>query len=179
MIKKAKMDFLAHSYYQSLTVEGGTLDSKNPLAAMIGANIVKNPYLKTNEWGWAIDPLGMRICVKEIYERYRLPIFTVECGIGADEKLNAENTVEDDYRIEYFREHIEQLKQAVSQDGVDLMGFLTWGPIDLLSSRGEMRKRYGFVFVNRTDTEIRDLKRYKKKSYDWFRRVTASNGGEL
>lgn len=106
-------------------------------------------------------------------------MFTIECGIGVKEELDENDTVLDDYRIAYFREHIEQLRLAVSQDGVDLMGFLTWGPIDILSSQGEMKKRYGFIYVDRTETDLRDLKRYKKKSYNWFREVISSNGEDL
>ena len=116
-----------------------------------------------------------------MWERYRLPVFVMECGIGVHEQLNSDNTVEDDYRIDYLRDHISQLKNAVIEDGVDLLGFLTWGPIDLLSSSGEMAKRYGFVYVNRgqTEDERRDLARYKKKSFYWFQKCIASNGEEL
>lgn len=179
-LSKAKMDFIAHSYYQSIIVNGDKkIKSIEDLLLLAFSDPIKNPYLSASEWGWTIDPVGLRLSVKEIYDRYHLPVFTIECGIGVDEKLNEENTVEDDYRVEYFREHIEQLKLAVSEDGVDLMGFLTWGPIDILSSQGEMRKRYGFIYVNRTDTEILDLNRYKKKSYNWFGKVIASNGETL
>lgn len=93
-----------------------------------------------------------------------MPVFTVECGIGVKESLNDDLTVADDYRIDYLRDHVEQLKLAVAEDGVDLMGFLTWGPIDILSSQGEMKKRYGFIYVNRDETDLMDLKRYKRKA---------------
>jgi 6-phospho-beta-glucosidase len=95
------------------------------------------------------------------------------------ETLNAEGPVEDDYRIDYLRDHVEQLRLAVTEDGVDLMGFLTWGPIDILSSQGEMKKRYGFIYVNRDETDLKDLKRYKKKSFYWFKQVITSNGDDL
>ncbi len=175
-LKQAKMDFLAHSYYQSLTVRTGEDADGEAILMRALQNPSTNEYLTQTEWGWSIDPVGLRLSAKEIHSRYRLPIFTIECGIGTDESLNEAGTVEDDYRIEYFRSHLEQLKLAVAQDGVDLMGFLTWGPIDILSSQGEMKKRYGFIYVDRTDTDLKDLARYKKKSYDWFKQVIASNG---
>lgn len=178
-LKEARMDFLAHSYYQSVTVKSGESNDAISLLMRMFQNPAKNEYLEQTQWGWAIDPVGLRITVKEIYERYRLPVFTIECGIGTDESLDENNSVEDDYRISYFRDHIKQLKLAVSEDGIDLMGFLTWGPIDILSSQGEMKKRYGFIYVNRTDTDLGDLARYKKKSYHWFKEVISSNGEEL
>jgi 6-phospho-beta-glucosidase len=180
-IRGARMDFIAHSYYMSGLVSSDRDNS--PIAMLMNfmspGKSLKNEYLEQTQWGWAVDPAGMRIAVKEIYERYRLPVFPIECGIGVDETLNGHNTVEDDYRISYLREHLEQLKLAVSEDGVDLMGFLTWGPIDILSSQGEMKKRYGFIYVNRTDTDLKDLARYPKKSYGWFKKVIASNGEYL
>ena len=175
-LRQAKMDFLAHSYYQSMTIQAG--EGGNGVEVLLKAfqNPKSNEYLKQTAWGWSIDPVGLRLTVKEIYNRYRLPVFTIECGIGVEETLNEAHTVEDDYRINYFREHLEQLKLAVEEDGVMLMGFLTWGPMDILSSQGEMKKRYGFIYVNRTDTDLGDLARYKKKSYEWFKNVIASNG---
>lgn len=178
-LKAAKMDFLAHSYYMSLTIKAEEDSNGTSVLMRAFQNPPKNEYLEQTEWGWTIDPIGLRLTVKEIYERYHLPVFTIECGIGVDENLNENNTVEDDYRINYFKEHINQLKLAVTEDGVDLMGFLTWGPIDILSSQGEMKKRYGFIYVNRTDTDLKDMARYKKKSYDWFKKVITSNGGVL
>ncbi|MBP1755665.1 MAG: 6-phospho-beta-glucosidase [Firmicutes bacterium] len=178
-LKQAKMDFLAHSYYQSLTIEAGKKTDAASVLMQAFQHPPKNDYLQQTEWGWTIDPVGLRLTVKELYDTYHLPIFTIECGIGVDETLNEFNTVEDDYRIEYFRSHLEQLKLAVSEDGVELMGFLTWGPIDILSSQGEMKKRYGFIYVDRTDTDLKDLSRYKKNSYEWFRKVIASNGEDL
>lgn len=175
-LKEAKMDFLAHSYYQSATIEAGEADDVASFLMRMFMNPVRNPYLEQTEWGWSIDPVGLRLTVLDIYSRYHLPVFTIECGIGVDEALNENMTVEDDYRISYFRDHLKQLKLAVTEDGVDLMGFLTWGPIDILSSQGEMKKRYGFIYVNRTDTELKDLARYKKKSYEWFKNVIRSNG---
>lgn len=178
-LKEARMDFLAHSYYQSVAVKSGESNDAISLLLRLLQYPVKNEYLEQTQWGWSIDPVGLRVTVKEIYERYRLPVFTIECGIGTEEALDENNTVEDDYRISYFRDHINQLKLAVTKDGIDLMGFLTWGPIDILSSQGEMKKRYGFIYVNRTDTDLSDLARYKKKSYHWFKEVISSNGEEM
>ncbi|MBR6396651.1 MAG: family 1 glycosylhydrolase [Lachnospiraceae bacterium] len=179
LISDGKADFIAHSYYMSSLVSAEK--STGAANILLGAlnNPLKNEYIKETEWGWGIDPTGIRLAVKEIYNRYHLPVFTIECGIGVDEKLDENNTVNDDYRISYLADHINELKKAVKEDNVDLMGFLTWGPIDILSSQGEMRKRYGFIYVNRTDTEILDLARYKKKSFDWFKEVIANNGENI
>lgn len=179
-LKAGKMDFLPFSYYQSAVAKADmdiTVDSF--LDSFLSGEQPKNEFLDVSEWGWIIDPEGLRIAAKELFDRYKLPVFTVECGIGVKEKLNDQMTVDDDYRIEYLREHIEQLRLAVNEDGVDLMGFLTWGPIDILSSQGEMKKRYGFIYVDRDETDLKELKRYKKKSFDWFKHVIKSNGKEL
>lgn len=183
LLRRAKMDFLAHSYYMSIPVAANADGSVPEITQLIGAYFSgkgpKNPYLQESEWGWAIDPVGLRLAVSQMYARYRLPVFTIECGIGVDETADETGYVDDGYRIEYFRNHLEQLRLAVDEDGVDLMGFLTWGPIDILSSQGEMRKRYGFIYVNRTDAELRDLKRSRKRSFYWFQKVIAANGGDL
>lgn len=183
LLREAKMDFLAHSYYMSVPVAADEDGSVPDPVRLIAANFLgkgrKNPYLQESEWGWAIDPVGLRLAVSQMYARYRLPVFTLECGIGVDETADENGYVDDGYRIDYLRRHLEQLRLAVEQDGVDLMGFLTWGPIDILSSQGEMRKRYGFIYVNRTDTDLRDLKRSRKKSFYWFKKVIASNGSDL
>lgn len=179
VLRLGKMDFLAHSYYMSAPVKAGDEREGAGIIMKLMMSAVKNEYLQQTEWGWTIDAVGLRLAVKEMYDRYQLPIFTIECGIGVQEQLNERQTVEDDYRIDYFRNHIEQLRRAVLEDGVELMGFLTWGPIDILSSQGEMKKRYGFIYVNRTDTDLLDLARYRKKSFGWFRGVIASNGENL
>ncbi|MCR5153912.1 MAG: glycoside hydrolase family 1 protein [Lachnospiraceae bacterium] len=170
IIRGAVMDFIPLSYYRSgISTEEKLHSDKD------------NPYLLKSGFGWAIDPVGIRIAVKSIYDRYGLPVFMIECGLGADEKpeeLSKEKqwVLEDDYRIKYFTSHILELKKAVEEDRVDLMGFLTWGPIDILSSTGTMKKRYGFIYVNRTDEDEADMERYLKKSYFWFKEVIASNG---
>jgi 6-phospho-beta-glucosidase len=173
LLKEHTVDYLSISYYQSQTVSADKVDGK-----WLISGLTKNPNLETNEWGWAIDPIGLRVCLKDMYARYRLPIFITENGIGVREELNENNTVEDDYRIEYLSEHIKQMKIAM-EEGVDVIGYLTWGSTDLISSGGQFEKRYGFVFVNRGESDLRDLKRYKKKSFSWFKQVIATNGEEL
>ncbi len=180
-IKNNTMDFIAHSYYVSSVVSAETFGG-SILSAITGAMSGKapgNPYLKKSEWGWTIDPVGLRVAVNEIYRETRLPVYCIECGLGVAEEADENGYVYDEYRIEYLRAHISALKAAVDEDGVDLRAFLTWGPIDILSSQGEMKKRYGFIFVNRTDSDLRDLKRSLKKSYNWFKNVIKTNGEEL
>ena len=180
-IKENTMDFIAHSYYVSAIVDAETMGD-GAMSALLGAMSGKapgNPYLKKSEWGWTIDPIGLRVAVNDIYRACKLPVYCIECGIGVAEEADENGYVDDQYRIEYMREHIVALKEAVECDGVDLRGFFSWGPIDILSSQGEMKKRYGFIYVNRTDAELRDLKRTPKKSYNWFKRVIESNGEEL
>lgn len=171
LLKENTVDYLSISYYQSRTVKYVEDDE-------VLSGIVPNPNLESNEWGWAIDPIGLRVALKDMYARYRLPIFITENGIGAQEELNEQQTVDDDYRIDYLREHIRQMKIAM-EEGVDVFGYLMWGSTDILSSQGEMKKRYGFIFVNREEQDLRDLNRYKKKSFYWFQKVIASNGEEL
>ncbi|GKU24027.1 glycoside hydrolase family 1 protein [Clostridium folliculivorans] len=172
LLKENTVDYLTFSYYRSDVVKAV---SDEEGSAAIFKGITRNPHLDANEWGWAIDPIGFRIALKEVYARYRMPIFVTENGIGVREELNENNTVEDDYRIDYLRDHIKEMKLAM-EEGVEVIGYLTWGCTDILSSHGEMKKRYGFIFVNRDETDLRDLKRYKKKSFDWFKKVIESNG---
>lgn len=172
LLRENTVDYLSISYYQSQAVK-----HTEEVSSVI-PGVIPNPHLETNEWGWAIDPIGLRVALKDMYARYKLPIFITENGIGVREELNEKNTVEDDYRIEYLREHIKQMKIAM-EEGVEIFGYLTWGSTDLLSSQGEMKKRYGFVYVNRDETDLRDLNRYRKKSFNWFKKVISSNGQEL
>lgn len=173
LLKENTVDYLSISYYQSQTVSAGKCD-----ASRLIEGVTPNPHLKANEWGWSIDPIGLRVALKDMYSRYRLPIFITENGIGVREELNENKTVEDDYRIQYLSEHIQQMKLAM-EEGVEVFGYLTWGSTDLISSGGQFEKRYGFIYVNRGEEDLRDLKRYKKKSFDWYKRVIATNGAEL
>ncbi|TDT51927.1 glycoside hydrolase family 1 protein [Fonticella tunisiensis] len=173
LLKENKPDYLTFSYYQSKTVKEIHGEDKEFIKG-----VGPNPYLKTTEWGWTIDPIGLRIALKDVYARYRMPILISENGIGVIEELNENNTVEDDYRIDYMKNHIEQMKLAM-EEGVEVFGYLMWGSTDILSSKGEMKKRYGVIFVNRDEKDLRDLKRYKKKSFGWFQKVIATNGEDL
>lgn len=140
----------------------------------------KNPYLKFSDWGWPIDPLGLRITLNEIYDRYQKPMFVVENGLGAVDCPDGEGYVEDDYRIDYLREHIRAMRAAVEEDGVELMGYTSWAPIDLISAgTGEMKKRYGFVYVDKQEDGSGTLDRIKKKSFYWYQNVIKTNGEEL
>lgn len=140
---------------------------------------VRNPYLKTSEWGWTIDPKGLRITANQLYDRYQKPLFIVENGLGAVDVLESDNKVVDDYRIEYLRLHLKEMKEAI-KDGVDLLGYTSWGPIDIISaSKGEMKKRYGFIYVDKDNKGHGTLKRTRKKSFDWYKQVIESNGENL
>ena len=140
---------------------------------------VKNPYLQTSDWGWQIDPLGLRITLNALYDRYQKPLFIVENGLGAKDEIAEDGSISDDYRIDYLREHIKAMKDAI-EDGVDLMGYTTWGCIDLVAaSTGEMSKRYGFIYVDKDDQGQGTLERRKKKSFDWYKKVIESNGEKL
>lgn len=139
---------------------------------------VKNSYIESSEWGWQIDPLELRIILNTLYDRYHKPLFIVENGIGAkDEIING--TIHDDYCIHYLREHIKAMKEAI-KDGVELIGYLTWGCIDLVAaSTGQMSKQYGFIYVDRDDYAQGTNKRIKKKSFDWYQKVISTNGEDL
>lgn len=140
---------------------------------MMGA---KNPYLPTSEWGWTIDPKGLRYLLNEIYTRYEIPIMIVENGLGAVDEIAQDGSIHDTYRIEYLREHILQMREAIA-DGVDLIGYTPWGCIDLVSaSTGEMKKRYGFVYVDKNDDGTGTMTRKKKDSFAWYKRCIETNG---
>lgn len=176
ILKEGTVDFYTFSYYMSTCIT-----AKNDAAAA-GGNIISgvpNPYLKSSDWGWQIDPKGLRFSLNEIYARYGLPMMVVENGLGAYDKKGEDGVVHDSYRIDYLRQHIEQMKEAV-RDGVDLMGYTPWGCIDLVSATtGEMAKRYGFIYVNKFDDGTGDLTREKKDSFWWYQKVIRSNGEEL
>ena len=177
IIKNHTVDFISFSYYSSRVA------STDPsIVDQSEGNIfksVKNPHLTESEWGWQIDPLGLRVTMNAIYDRYQKPLFIVENGLGAKDTLVNE-TVEDDYRINYLREHIKAMIDAVDIDGVELWGYTSWGPIDLVSaSTGEMSKRYGYIYVDKDDFGQGTLKRYKKKSFYWYKQVIESNGEKL
>ncbi len=175
ILKENTVDFIAFSYYAS------RLTSADPnVGTSTGGNVIKslrNPHLKVSEWGWQIDPLGLRITMNSLYDRYQKPLFIVENGLGAADRVEADGTVQDDYRIAYLEAHIREMMKAVEEDGVELIGYTPWGWIDLVSaSTGEMKKRYGFVYVDKDNAGNGTLKRSRKKSFWWYQKVIATNG---
>ncbi|MFV8115644.1 6-phospho-beta-glucosidase [Streptococcus pluranimalium] len=178
LLKEHTVDFVSFSYYSS-RVASGDPEVNEKTQGNIFASI-KNPYLDASEWGWQIDPLGLRITLNAIWDRYQKPMFIVENGLGAIDTPDENGYVEDDYRIDYLRAHVETMNQAINEDGVELLGYTTWGPIDLVSAgTGEMKKRYGFIYVDRDNYGNGTLKRSKKKSFDWYKKVIASNGTDI
>ena len=179
LLKENTVDFVSFSYYSSrLTSADEELLKK--LREGNAAASLKNPYLTESEWGWQIDPLGFRITINSIYDRYQKPLFVVENGLGAVDTVDENGQINDDYRIDYLREHIKAMRDAVVIDGVDLIGYTSWGCIDLVSaSTGEMKKRYGFIYVDKDNEGNGTLKRSKKKSFDWYKKVIATNGADL
>lgn len=177
---KNTVDFISFSYYMS------TCDSADPAVETGIGNIlggVPNPHLEESEWGWQIDPKGLRYYLNILYDRYQKPLFIVENGLGAVDELvvgkDGRPTVEDDYRIQYINDHLAQVKEAII-DGVPIMGYTTWGCIDLVSfTTAQLKKRYGFIYVDRQEDGTGTLNRYKKKSFHWYKNVIATNGGNL
>ncbi|GKX67533.1 family 1 glycosylhydrolase [Inconstantimicrobium mannanitabidum] len=177
ILKNGTVDYIGFSYYSSSVVS--TDESKRVTDGNMSTSIL-NPYLKSTDWGWQIDPTGLRLALNRLQERYNLPLFIVENGMGAIDKVEADGSVHDDYRIEYLARHIEAMKKAVEEDGVNLMGFTPWGCIDLVSAgTGEMRKRYGFIYVDKNDDGNGPLTRSKKDSFDWYKKVISSNGEDV
>lgn len=177
ILKKYTVDYLSLSYYMSRVVSVD-MDSKE----ITGGNLtsgIKNPYLETSDWGWQIDPIGLRIGLIDLYDRYRIPLFVVENGLGAKDRIEEDGTIQDDYRIDYLRSHIEQMYEAI-QEGVELMGYTPWGCIDLISaSTSQMEKRYGFIYVDADDYGKGSYRRIPKKSFYWYKNVIESNGSRL
>lgn len=179
-ILKNSVDFISFSYYMSTC--GCADPNAHPQTAGNIIPGVANPYLPSSQWGWQIDPKGLRYLLNQFYDRYQKPLFIVENGLGARDELIEKDgvlTVEDDYRIEYMREHLLQVEEAI-EDGVEVMGYTSWGCIDLVSaSTAQMSKRYGFIYVDRNDDGSGSMARYRKKSFYWYRDVIASNGASL
>lgn len=177
ILKKGKVDFYSYSYYQSACVTTHTDAEQGQGNLFMGA---KNEYLKYSDWGWSTDPLGLRYTLNEIYNRYQIPVMIVENGLGAIDVLEEDGSCHDPYRIEYLRQHIEAMSDAINEDGVDLIAYTTWGCIDLVSAgTGEMRKRYGFIYVDLDDELKGTLARSRKDSFFWYKKCIASNGEDL
>ncbi|MDO4554877.1 MAG: 6-phospho-beta-glucosidase [Lachnospiraceae bacterium] len=180
ILEEGTVDYLGFSYYMSNTVKADAIADISTNLNGGTANSVDNPYLKVSDWGWSIDPVGLRYSLATLYERYEVPLFIVENGFGAIDELKEDGTCDDQPRIDYLRAHINEMKKAVEIDGVDLLGYTPWGCIDLVSfTTGEMKKRYGFIYVDKNNDGSGSLKRYKKKSFYWYKKVIESNGDEL
>lgn len=177
ILMAGKVDFCSFSYYMSM-VQG----EKRKDESLVQGNMVaglENPYLDNNEWGWQIDPVGLRITLNYLYQKYRLPLFIVENGLGANDVLE-NNQIHDQYRIDYLNKHLIEMKKAIELDAVPIIGYTMWGCIDLVSAgTGEMKKRYGFVYVDRDDYGNGSYERYKKDSFYWYKDIIKSNGDLL
>ena len=171
------VDFVSFSYYMSM-VDSIDADKHEKVGGNLATG-VKNPYLPTSDWGWQVDPTGLTYSLIDLYDRYQKPLFVVETGLGAHDVVGPDGTIEDDYRIAYFRDHIEAIAQAIAE-GVEVMGYTPWGCIDLVSmSTCEMSKRYGFIYVDLDDEGQGTYDRMPKKSFYWYQRVIATNGEDL
>ncbi len=181
LLQENTVDFISFSYYVSVCATADPAKNTRGEGNLLGG--VPNPYLKSSEWGWQIDPQGLRYTLNDFWDRYQKPLFIVENGLGAKDTLIPGGpdgmTVEDDYRISYMKEHLLQVEEAI-EDGVPVMGYTSWAPIDLVSaSTAQMSKRYGFIYVDRNDDGSGSLARYRKKSCAWYKRVIETNGRSL
>ncbi|WP_430602534.1 6-phospho-beta-glucosidase [Enterococcus sp. DIV0724b] len=180
ILKEGTVDYIGFSYYMSGTIS--TLEDVEGWQTedIPNAKIVKNPYISVSDWGWPIDEVGLRYVLNTVYQRYDLPLFIVENGFGAYDKLTEENTVHDNYRIEYLSKHIEQMKKAIIEDGVPVIGYTPWGIIDIVSfGSGEMEKRYGMIYVDKDNEGNGTLQRLKKESFYWYHKVIETNGEDI
>ena len=186
ILASGKPDFIGFNYYSTATVEadnmqGNAAGKKDQQSGMDEAGVCKgfkNPNLQTTQFGWEIDPEGFRATAREIYSRYRLPLIVTENGLGAYDKLEEDGSIHDPYRIEYLRKHIEQVRLSIT-DGVEMMGYCPWSAIDLVSTHEGVVKRYGFIYVDRDEFDMKTLDRYRKDSFYWYKKVIATNGEDL
>lgn len=174
LLKEHTADFISFSYYMSLVVGENSDGMEKVSGNTIGG--IKNPYLEKTEWNWQIDAIGLRISLHDLYDRYQVPLFVVENGLGAYDKVEEDGSIQDDYRISYHEKHIEQMLEAI-EEGVELIGYTSWGIIDLISySSSEMEKRYGFIYVDQDNDGNGTLERKRKKSFYWYKKVIENNG---
>ncbi|GAB1154006.1 6-phospho-beta-glucosidase [Paenibacillus illinoisensis] len=177
LLKQNTVDYIGFSYYASRCTSTDPEILKDSTEGNVFGS-VKNPYLDASEWGWTIDPKGLRITCNQLHDRYGKPLFIVENGLGATDVLLDNDTVEDDYRIDYLDRHFAEMAEAI-QDGVEIIGYTSWGPIDLVSAgTGEMKKRYGYIYVDRNNDGTGSLRRVKKKSFHWYKDVIATHGAQ-
>ena len=178
ILAEGTVDYIGFSYYMSQTVKADAVNTEHEYGQ--SEHTVANPYIKVSDWGWSIDPVGLRYTLATLYERYEKPLFIVENGFGAIDVREGDGSVKDDYRIEYLKAHIQQVKKAIEEDGVDLMGYTPWGCIDLVSATtGEMKKRYGFIYVDKNNDGSGTLVRSRKLSFYWYKKIIATNGETL
>ncbi|EOH94173.1 glycoside hydrolase family 1 protein [Enterococcus pallens] len=175
LLRENTVDYIGFSYYMSMAINETSAEDSDPASGNLMQG-VKNPFLEASEWGWQIDPLGLRISLNDLWDRYQVPLFIVENGLGAKDEVNENGEIIDDYRIDYMAKHISAMHDAVL-DGVDLMGYTPWGCIDLVAaSTGEMSKRYGMIYVDLDNEGKGTLNRSKKKSFNWYKEVIETNG---
>lgn len=185
ILSSSKPDYIAFNYYSSITVseydENFVIDDAGDQQIEVGEEGFfmgdDNEHLELTDFGWEIDPIGFRVTLREVNDRYNLPIIVTENGIGAYDKVDEDGSVQDHYRIDYLKKHIEQMELAIA-DGVDVIGYCPWAAIDLISTHQGFRKRYGFIYINRDEDDLKDLKRIKKQSFYWYKEVISSNGKE-
>jgi 6-phospho-beta-glucosidase len=186
-LKYGVVDYIGFSYYMSFAVAArddnpdyNFYEAGIPGLESVANDLVPNEFLKVSDWGWPIDPLGLRYALNWFYERYDQPVMIVENGFGAYDKVEEDGSIDDSYRIDYLREHIRAMMDAVEKDGVNLLGYTMWAPIDIVSaSSGEMDKRYGFVYVDKNNAGEGTLARSRKKSFFWYKKVIETNGADL
>lgn len=179
-LRRGTVDFVSFSYYSSRCISADPEVLKNKARGNAVIKAVVNPYLKSSEWGWQIDPQGLRLTLNTLYDRYQKPLFIVENGLGAADTVEPDGSIHDVYRIDYMRAHIQAMLEAVNLDGIPLLGYTCWGCIDLVSaSTGEMKKRYGMIYVDKQNDGTGTLARSKKDSYYWYKKVIETNGEDL
>lgn len=181
ILARGTVDYIGFSYYMSNTVAVDEVNSSDE--PNVHGSIpyqVDNPFLDESDWGWSIDPVGLRYVLNRLWDRYQLPLFIVENGFGAVDEVTEDGSIHDSYRIDYMRKHIEEMEKSIAYDGVELMGYTPWGIIDLVSfTSGQMSKRYGMIYVDRDDAGQGTLERSKKDSFEWYKQVIESNGEKL
>lgn len=178
ILSEGTVDYIGLSYYNSMTV---AYQKDNPDFHFVGPeSVVDNPNMKKSSWGWPIDPLGLRYSLNWLADHYHKPLMIVENGLGAQDTVEDDDKIHDPYRIDYLRAHIQTMIDAVEKDGVEVFGYTPWGCIDLVSAgTGQMSKRYGFIYVDKDDKGVGSLKRIRKDSFFWYKKVIQSNGTEL
>ncbi len=181
ILRNGKVDYLGFSYYMSTTVKSDAQEKNDGTVVNGGmAKSVENPYIQSTDWGWAIDPTGLRYTLNRLYDRYQIPLFIVENGFGAIDTVEADGSIHDNHRIEYLEAHMKAVKKAVNYDGVYVIGYTPWGIIDIVSfTTGEMKKRYGMIYVDRDNKGNGTMKRSKKDSFFWYKNIIETNGKEL